>query len=171
MQRSDRGSLWIVRHGRAEPASASGHDTDRALDSQGLRQAEWLGTVMTNPALRPSSIVASPAVRTWTTARVIGTAIDIAPVECPRLSCEHQLSHAVEVIAELLATMDPPRLAVVGHNPTVSELLGWLVDGMGRPRKSLRTGEAVLVEFAAGTVFDQPGGAEMLQQCRRKGGG
>ncbi len=170
MQRSDRPSLWIIRHGRAEPNSDSGLDADRALDPQGRRQAEWLGSVMTNPALRPTAIVASPAVRTWTTAKAIGSAIDIAPVECPRLSCEHQLSHAVEVIAELLGATDPPRLAVVGHNPTVSELLGWLVDGMGQTDISLRTGEAFLVEFASGAGFDQPGGAELLQQCRRKGG-
>ncbi len=167
MQRSQGPSLWIIRHGRAESSSPSGHDTDRSLDEEGRQQALWLGETLAADAARPAVIVASPAVRTWTTAQTIAQVLGVAAARCPLLTCEHRLSHAIDTLNQTWGEHPDAHVALIGHNPTVSELLSWLVDGIGQPGVHLRTGEAVLLGLGGSVPLEQPGGAILEKFCRR----
>lgn len=120
---------------------------------------------------RPGVILASPAARTWATAQIIaqgiGQKLELQLKRCERLTCEHGLSHAIEALVQTRAVHPDACLALVGHNPTVSELLSWLVNGIGQPGGHLRTGEAALVSFERSKSFGQPGSATLQRLCRR----
>lgn len=117
---------------------------------------------------RPEHIIASPAVRTWATACLIGEQIDLEPHAEYALTCENPLSQALKAAQRAYATHDLGTLALVGHNPTLSDMVGWLVYGVGGSGLSLRTGEAALLQLSADGLIAQPGSAELVT-CRRMG--
>jgi phosphohistidine phosphatase len=171
MQSSEGPHLWVVRHGRAEPNSPSGQDSDRSLDSLGRRQAAWLGRILATEHTRPHFILASPAARTWTTARLIGRAVEVEPQLDGLLTCEHAVAHALKATQRAFkecGTAESASFVVVGHNPTLSDLVSWLVNGIGPTGINLRTGEAALIRLDPDALLTRPGTAE-LETCRRMG--
>lgn len=134
--------LYIVRHGQAETASASGRDEDRRLVPRGERQAAYLAAYFGAAERRPALIVASRYERALTTARIIQRAVGCPMQTVPELESETPVSAAVEVIRAHSA--DP--LMLVGHNPQLSQLVWVLTCGMPPAEAGLRTGEAVILE-------------------------
>ena len=77
--------------------------------------------------IRPSLILSSPAVRAWTTARVLAQAISY-PIEF--LQRHERLYHAgVRRIIEVLGEQDVGfnSILIVGHNPGLTEFANYLV--------------------------------------------
>ena len=66
--------LILMRHGRAEPDSATGDDFDRALVPGGVRQAQVAGATLADMGFRPDIALVSPAVRAVQTAGLIARA-------------------------------------------------------------------------------------------------
>lgn len=135
--------LIIVRHGKAETASATGLDEDRELRGRGRRQARWLGERFATGADRPALILASRFARAIATAREIQAAAGCPLLTEPGLESGRRPSEAVEVIKSHGDT-DP--LMLVGHNPQLAELVWLLVHGAPAEESGLRTGEAVILE-------------------------
>ncbi len=171
MQRSEPAKLWIIRHGQAAPAEPGSDDAARPLTELGHAQADWLGGVLSNPAHAPRRVIASPAVRTLTTARVLCASIEPEPDEHAELSCAHGLGEAVDAAALLLDDANAGCSAMVGHNPTISALICWLIGSDVSQGPMLRTGQAALVEIRGGPDALAPGCGELLELCRRPEGG
>lgn len=135
--------LWIVRHGKAEPGSASGMDAARELTALGVQQAQFVAqAIAAHPRARPHRVLTSPAARTRATAEALARSLGLLEEIEPHLACDLPLSQALEAIR----SRPEACLAIVGHNPTLARLIGLLAVGPASPAIDLRTGEAYLLE-------------------------
>lgn len=152
--------LYVIRHGKAERQSASGADRDRPLAERGLRQSRWLAAELARREPRVARIVSSPFDRARSTAEPIAGALGLDLDLDERLGVGEALSGVVSLIGSL---MEWPAVAVVGHNPQLSDLVDLLVHGVGVGDADLRTGQAAVLELP-----DQVGpGCAMLVEVLR----
>ncbi len=141
--------LIVLRHGKAEPRSASGLDADRALVAKGRQQAAFVGAALVKRGLGPDLILTSPIRRAIETARIVHAALAESGFESPfevsrRLETDRPVGDALGAIAE---RADAATLLLVGHNPQLEMLVDRSVGGaIPGGVEILRTGQAVLLE-------------------------
>jgi len=122
--------LTIVRHAKAEKDSDDGSDFARALSGRGRRQCEELRAWASNDVelgqFGPTTALVSAAARTTETFRLAfeGTPF-VSAVHTSALIYNGRHRVTAEDVLIDLAAIDPvtTSLLVVGHNPTVLELL------------------------------------------------
>jgi len=113
--------LILLRHAKAERASASGRDLDRALAARGREDAAAIGAHMARHGLVPDRALISPAARTRETWTVISAALSASPAA----KFEERLFNAApETILQAIreAPADAHMLCVVAHNPGLQQL-------------------------------------------------
>jgi phosphohistidine phosphatase len=118
--------LLVIRHAEALPVSQK-HPTDesRPLSASGERTADAVGRHLREAGLLPDRILASPLVRAAQTAERIARGAGIAaPSPEPRLAPG---GAAWDLVVEL--SRKNGRIAIVGHEPTTSALVGRLLGG------------------------------------------
>ena len=149
--------LIIIRHGKAERESPTGRDADRALAPRGHRQAAWLGEHLRSVGL--VRVLTSPAARAASTASIVAELTGLSAEPEPLLGLG---SSAGAIIEELLPALEDS-VAIVGHNPTLSDVVSILTGGVGGVGAiELRTGQAAVVELG-GT---EPGSATLCDLLR-----
>ena len=114
--------LTLIRHANAEWKDASIADFDRPLNKRGVGEAEGIGKVLMEAQLVPELLLASAAKRTQQTGEIIGRALGLA---IRRVKLVEQLYLAqAELILSIAQGTGPKvrHLAIVGHNPGISEL-------------------------------------------------
>ncbi len=121
--------LLLVRHAKAADGPV---DAERPLTERGKRQSAAIGAWLTQVGLLPDRALVSSArraVQTWQRA-----AEALSP-EPQTIVDDRIFDNTVDaVLAVVRETSDDVRtLAVVGHNPSVGELVGVLDDGQGDP--------------------------------------
>ncbi|MEM9554169.1 MAG: histidine phosphatase family protein [Acidobacteriota bacterium] len=126
-----------MRHGKSDwsapgwSMSAAG-DHERPLAPRGVKASRLMGRMLPAIGWRPDAIVASTAVRTRDTAELArGAGFADVPLRLEASLYDAALSTAVELVRgqdDAAST-----LLVVGHEPTVSELVATCVGG-GRVR-------------------------------------
>jgi phosphohistidine phosphatase len=132
--------LTIVRHAKAEKPAPTQLDKDRRLNDRGRRQCEQLRTWASDPnelgRFGPTTALVSAAARTQETFQRAfdGTGFVTEHVESELIYNGLRDVTAEDVLIDL-AAIDPvtTSLLVVGHNPTVLELLATLVRDLPRP--------------------------------------
>ena len=114
--------LTLIRHGNAEWKDATIADFDRPLNKRGVGEAEGIGKVLMEAELVPELLLASAAKRTQQTGEIVGRALGLATRRV-KLVEQLYLAHA-EVILSIAQGTGPKvrHLAIVGHNPGISEL-------------------------------------------------
>ena len=120
--------LTLVRHAHAEKQDAELEDFERRLDKRGRREAEEMAALARALDLDPDHLLASPAVRTVSTAKEFARALGYP---LPRIRHDDRLYLARRAtLAGIVAALpDSVRhVLVVGHNPGISELAAWLAD-------------------------------------------
>ncbi len=124
--------MWVTvwRHGEAGPASP---DRARTLTPRGessLKSAigVFAQTLEQSEALPVERIVASPWRRTEQTAALLGRKLGIEIELDPRLAPDNGVASAAELISEL-----DGHIMLVGHQPTVSDLLWYWLDNSQLP--------------------------------------
>lgn len=134
-------TLLILRHANARRRSPTGEDLDRPLDERGRRDAPRIGRLIAERELVPDLVLASPAKRAAATARLAAEAGGFE--DRIRFSDELYGAGADDCLA-LLRRVGPSerRVLVVGHNPTLEELVGLLTDRDAR----LPTGGLVRID-------------------------
>lgn len=162
--------LLVLRHGKAHADAPSGLDRDRPLTDRGVAQAEYVGTLLRDDAQAPriDAIVTSPAERAATTARIVAgvlgmelTVDDRLMVDVPASSALSVASAAAEAArADGAAT---PRVIIVGHNPTLADVIGLVLHGPSGLPPRLRTGEAIELTFDPARPI---GSGRLVQQFR-----
>jgi len=125
----------VVRHAKAVPADGTIDDFDRPLSEKGRAQSGVLRAWATDKkklgAYGPATVLVSAAARTRETYALAfaGTAM-VHALETSSLIYNGRRDVSAEAVLSELAAIDPvtESLMVVGHNPTVLELVELLAD-------------------------------------------
>ena len=123
-------TLTIVRHAKSSWKDPTLRDRERPLNKRGERDAPVMGQRIATAGIRPSLILSSPAVRAWTTAKVIAAQISY-PKEF--LQKEPQLYMAsVNDMLDVIVAQDEGfnSLMLVAHNPGLTDFANYLVPGL-----------------------------------------
>lgn len=150
----------IVRHGPAgdrERFARTGRpDTERPLTDDGRERMVAAARGLHHVLGTLDAILTSPLVRARETAAIVGETFDgTVPVEEPALAPE---SEPAALLAALGEFDGDATIAVVGHDPHLSYLAGFLVSGEEAAPVELKKGAACLVTFdgvpsaGAGTI-------------------
>jgi phosphohistidine phosphatase len=136
--------LLIVRHAIAQPSGTPDvADEDRRLTSRGKRRFRRAADGLARTLPRPDALLTSPLARALETAEIAATAWGrITPRPEPLLAAGDNQA----LLASLAGHDRDAVIAVVGHEPHVSALLGHLVGGDGA-RLPFRKGGAALVDL------------------------
>ena len=147
--------LTLVRHAKSDWNDTSLSDKQRPLNQRGERDAPEMGRRIVGHGIRPSLIISSPAVRAWTTAKVIASEISY-PAEF--LQREEKLYLAsLDDLLDVVVAQDNGfnSLMVVGHNPGMTEFANFLLPGL---TNNLPTAGVVSVQFEGDdwSLYEQP---------------
>lgn len=146
--------LMILRHGKAEKDSPTGRDVDRPLANRGLRQAEYVGELLSaakKPLARPSVILASRAERAKHTASIVAEALGMTVTLEDALTLGNSTGVAMRLVRSLVERDQP--VLLVGHNPQLEDL----VSSLTGTASGMSTGELVAVEVVGGKQPDARG--------------
>jgi len=115
-------TVYIVRHGKAVPASANVADADRLLTDTGVARTWKVAQFMAESKPVIDHIIASPAERAFTTALIIA---DKLGIQAAKVVAEEKLftgddSDAIELMAALDDSVNS--VMIVGHNPVITML-------------------------------------------------
>lgn len=157
-------TLVILRHAKAESAEGV-QDFDRALAPRGHRDAREAGDWVNRATTRPGLVVSSPARRTVETVEEVVTAWGGEP---PVIVYKESLYEAT--LGDLLHVVrglddDEPTVLLVGHDPSVSELV---TDLTGHPTE-LRTAGAAVVRVPSLWADTPPGECELADSRGTRG--
>lgn len=108
--------MILLRHGKAEPFSASGSDFDRPLHKHGQEQAEAVAKWLQDQGLKPDCVVSSPALRTLETAK---TACRPWP-DMPFIFLDSIYEAPPGALIQALEQHTEDTVLLVGHNPGIS---------------------------------------------------
>jgi len=139
--------LLLVRHAQAEPQGTRGlADADRPLTADGARRFAASAGAIARVVPKPDVLLTSPLLRARQTAVLLAAAWrDIEPTPEAALA-----SGSVEAI--LRALEQYPRRAtvvLVGHEPTVSALLGEVLGVISSDAISFEPGAAALLDVSS----------------------
>lgn len=117
--------LTIVRHAEAMPDS---NDYTRPLTAAGLQQISITAQQLQQLGIKPMQIIASPALRTLTTAQKLANYLTI-PAEQVITHAQLYNCHINDWLS-ILRTLPNhlKQILVVGHNPAISSLPAFLTD-------------------------------------------
>jgi phosphohistidine phosphatase len=134
--------LYIVRHGIAEDLSSDGSDASRALTARGRRRLEKSVRGLKRLDIAFDRVLFSPLLRAQESAEIL---MDLCDEDA---GCESEVlielaaPPGTELLARL-ASATQEHVALVGHEPWLSQLAAWLTCGW-----------RVFDEAATGCVFE-----------------
>lgn len=122
--------LYLIRHARA--ADHAANDWERPLVAEGRKEARAVGAAISKEGVVFDTIAVSPLVRAVETA----TLISVETGYEGGLTVDHSLTPdgTTSGILALCAQLPGERIALVGHEPSMGQLLSDLI---GRPGMSL----------------------------------
>lgn len=118
--------LYFLRHAEAEDIVSGSTDHDRKLTARGIERTRAAGTVLVALNLKPTHIYASPRVRARHTAEIIARALGVK-VE---IHDDVNYDFDVQAVAKLIGGLtDEHEVMFVGHEPSLSQVIGQLTGG------------------------------------------
>ena len=140
--------VFIIRHAIAADRAPDIVDDERRLTPQGKKRFREAARGLARLYAPPAAMVSSPLVRARQTARIAARAWD--GMEFTR--DEALAGGSVEDVLTLLARFPASgSVALVGHEPQVSELLGHLVGSNDAARLAFKKGGVAVVDLPEGT--------------------
>ncbi len=122
--------LTLVRHAKSSWSDTKLTDRQRPLNRRGERDAPEMGRRIANHGIRPSLILSSPAVRAWTTAKIIAEEISY-PAEFLQREESLYLASLDDLLGAVVAQDNGfHSLMVVAHNPGLTEFANFLLPGL-----------------------------------------
>jgi phosphohistidine phosphatase len=115
-------TLYLIRHAKSGWKDYALSDIDRPLNKRGKRDSPVMGKRLKAKQVLPDSIISSPAVRAFTTAKAISTEIgfDTEKIIVDKNLYECNSEGIIDVIKQTEITVDS--LFVFGHNPEFTHL-------------------------------------------------
>ena len=158
--------LMLMRHCKTEGANAEG-DLHRELTDKGLKQAKRMAEGLKECGLVPDRIACSAAERARQTMdRMLEVFGDDPKVLCHMSLYEEGMQAVWEQLGQVPAKTR--RFMVIGHEPTISTVAGWIASQDSDPSLLALLGVGVstgsVVVFGGDKPFDQwqPHDAELL---------
>lgn len=151
--------LLVIRHAIAHERSASDwpNDDERPLTAQGVRKFGRAASGLARLFEPPDELLTSSLARARQTAAILE---DLAGFPTPIESAALHPTTDTSALVAALATRGAKRLAIVGHEPTLSLLIGALLAGEHAPAFVAMKKGAVAqlvfsrrIEFGAGRVM------------------
>jgi len=148
--------LLILRHAKSDWANDAQSDFERPLAKRGLYDAPRMGVWLKSQGLIPDRILSSSAVRTVQTTEQVNAALCLGDdqIEFRPDFYETTPGHLIEVLQGLPRKLK--RVMIIGHNPTLEELLLILSEN---PVPAPKDGK--LMATATVAVMDVPNWPEM----------
>lgn len=111
--------LYLLRHAQALSTPVGGKDFDRSLSPQGIDDSKALGKLMARKSYIPDKALYSPALRTFETFH------NLHLNNTESVAIEHIYEASSEELLDLISECDETAdsLLIVGHNPTIHELV------------------------------------------------
>ena len=147
--------LYLLRHGVAEDGGNGVSDAQRALTEDGRRKLKQVLTAALEAKLAPTLILSSPLKRTMQTAELATDLLNFkggilqSGVLKPGTTPE-------QVWDEIRLYRDEPSLLVVGHNPLLGQLAGYL---LGSPGMQVDFKKGALMKIQIDSFPPSPRGA------------
>jgi phosphohistidine phosphatase len=120
--------LYLIRHAEAVPLGEGGisDDADRPLTEQGHEQTRLVAEGLQKHGVRLGRLVSSPLLRARQTAQGL---LHQAPPPVPALEVRGELAPGQKrrKLVKYLLGLDSETVGLVGHNPDLSELIGWFI--------------------------------------------
>lgn len=118
--------LYLIRHADAVPLGEQGIESDeqRPLTPHGEEQCQALAQALKRLGVRLDALLTSPLVRARQTAERLGAG---RAKECRPLSPGGKKRQILEQVRESKGDA----VGLVGHNPDLSEMVGWFVGDKG----------------------------------------
>ncbi len=111
--------LYFMRHGKAEPTAAS--DFERALTEKGAKGVQRVANVLRKLGVSPAAIYASPRLRAQQTAQIVAQTLQKPIITHEAVNFDFSVAY----LPDLLQGMpDTAEVLFVGHNPSMSEVVG-----------------------------------------------
>ena len=124
--------LYIVRHGIAvDPGTPGIRDDERPLTAKGEKRMRQIARGLRTLDVKLDRIITSPLARARATAEIIADELDAR--ELLETSNVLQTGSSAASVERWLRARTEERLMIVGHNPTLSDLLSLLVLGSTQP--------------------------------------
>jgi len=145
-------TLIVIRHAKAVAHDAAPTDFERALAPRGHEEAARVATHLSAHCPAPDMMIVSTAKRTEETAVHFAAAWNIdqgAIVHEPRVY-DAPLRMLMTLIAELPENVST--VAIVGHNPSVSDLVYYLTSG---EYAGMSTSTVVIVDMQHAVTWDE----------------
>ncbi len=113
--------LLVIRHAIAVPGSLILADAARPLTPQGRKRFTQAVMGLQRLGVRCDRLYHSPWLRAVETAELLGPVLDSEVVCSPALACPPGQGLLADLVGE--------RVALVGHQPWLGELVTWLITG------------------------------------------
>jgi phosphohistidine phosphatase len=139
--------LYVIRHADAVAHGRDGieRDEDRPLTDGGQEQARRLAKALRDQGVTLDRVLSSPLLRAKQTAEGMVAAWGNGAPELTESDALTPGTKKKKLIRDLLAS-GGDAVAVVGHNPDLSELIGWLI-GEKNASVSLAKAGVACIEF------------------------
>jgi phosphohistidine phosphatase len=123
-------TLTLVRHAKSSWDDRTLSDHDRTLNARGERDAPEMGKRIVAAGIRPSMIITSPAMRAWTTAKIIAKEIGY-PIEFLQRENDLYLASLDTLLDVVVAQQNEVNnLMIVGHNPGLTDFANFMSPGL-----------------------------------------
>jgi phosphohistidine phosphatase len=124
--------LYLLRHGIAvDPGTPGIADGERPLTPKGEKRMREIARGLRVLDLKLDGIVTSPLARARATAEIVARALDL--LSCLEIANVLQAGTSAPTVRRWLRERPEERLLIVGHNPTLSDLVALLVLGSEHP--------------------------------------
>jgi phosphohistidine phosphatase len=139
--------LFLVRHGTAEE-SASGGDPARALTDEGRSEVEEVSGAIAAAVQPPVELLSSPYLRAEQTAELLRERLKIAAKIRPTdaMLPESDWGALCEALRELDAR-GTKTVVAVGHNPSISQMVGGALADQGGARIAMAKGAVACIDL------------------------
>lgn len=138
-------NLYLMRHGIALPSETSSNvsDRDRPLSPKGTKRIRKAAKGIHRLGIPFDAVLSSPLRRARQTADIVAGALrgEIATEEISGLAPESSIA---ELMADLTRYRNREHLLLVGHEPSLSDILSHLLLG--------HAGAKIVVEFKKGAL-------------------
>ena len=123
-------TLTLVRHAKSSWKDTSLGDRERPLNKRGERDAPVMGKRIADAGIRPSLMMSSPAVRAWTTAKVVAKALGY-PLEFLQREDDLYLA-SLDSLLDVVAAQEAGfnNIMLFGHNPGLTDFANYLSPGL-----------------------------------------
>ncbi len=128
--------LYLLRHADAAWVHDAGNDFTRRLSELGHEQAERRAEWLALQSVKPDAVLCSSAIRTRETLQLLSPKVAL---QTDKISyCDEIYDATVDDLLSLIQAVPAAtrRLLLVGHNPSISELISKLT---GKPAIALAT--------------------------------